>query len=208
METNAVKLEILSQIYDVTNLTGVSFLITSGGQAKAPVFITDNDHTKGLAYIHLSCNNNAQEVDKRVFQEPLYLSFCLKSPQSSYDPPSSITKSIYTSVKPSPIVITIAPGTDLTSEIADVSDTSTTTTDTTITTPVTTPISKSYPTPKMSQLLGLHSGGNSCSIISYFGPMSILNDLKKNVCFLGGRTQLIGCNPSRLDTREVQNTLH
>ena len=61
-------------------------------------------------------------------------------------------------------------------------------------------------TPKITQLLGLNSGGNSI-VISYFGPMSFLDDQKSLASVFGNRPQFLGSDPSRLDTRDIGDKL-
>ena len=68
VEPNVVKLEILSRIYDVSNLSGVSFLTFRGSQAKTPVSIDNKDRNKDLAYVRLSCTIDAHDVDKRIYK--------------------------------------------------------------------------------------------------------------------------------------------
>ena len=51
VEPNVVKLEILSRIYDVSNLSGVSLLTSRGNHAKTPTSIDNKDRTKYLSYI-------------------------------------------------------------------------------------------------------------------------------------------------------------
>ena len=48
---NVAKLEILSRIYDVSNLSGVSLLTSRGNHAKTPTSIDNKDRTKYLSYI-------------------------------------------------------------------------------------------------------------------------------------------------------------
>lgn len=103
-EVIVVKMEILSHIYDVTNLSGVLILATGGGQAKPPASIDDKDRTKDLAYIRLSCTIDANNLEF-FFQEALCLSFCLKLTQSSYDSSSDMITSMDTLVKPPHVAV-------------------------------------------------------------------------------------------------------
>ena len=177
VEANVVKLEILSPIYNVSNLTGVSFLTSRGSQAETPVSIDNKDRTKGLAYIHLSRTMDAYDVDKIILQEPICLSFCLKLPQSSYNTSTGVITTIDNPVNPPPVNTSTPLGTNLSTQLAAAAGTSDVSSTTGTTTPdTTTPITSSMTT-KISQLLGLNSGGSS-SVISYFRPMSFLDDQK------------------------------
>lgn len=84
--------------------------------------------------------------------------------------------------------------------------TSTTNSTTENTTPKATPPPTTHLTPKMSHLLGLNYGYSS-SIISYFGPMSFLDDHSSFVSIFGEKVQLLGRNPSCLDMGGVGDTL-
>ena len=66
VESNMVKQEILSRIYNVSNLTGISFLTSGGSQAETPASIDNKDRTKDLSYIRLSCTIDTHDVDKRI----------------------------------------------------------------------------------------------------------------------------------------------
>lgn len=57
-------MDILSRIYDVTNLSDASFLTTSGGHTNTSGSIDDKDRTNDLVYIRLSCIIDAQDHDK------------------------------------------------------------------------------------------------------------------------------------------------
>ena len=71
VEAELVKSEILSRIYNVSNLLGLSFLTSNGSLAKTPASIDNKDRTKDLAYIRLSCTIDAHDLDKRILQELL-----------------------------------------------------------------------------------------------------------------------------------------
>ena len=74
-EAEVMKRNIMSRIYDVTNLCGVLFLTSTSGQAKTPVSIDNKDHTKEMDFIRISCTIDTHDIDKRVHQEPLCLDF-------------------------------------------------------------------------------------------------------------------------------------
>ena len=78
-----VKKQILASFLDVFNLTGVSFLNGTGGLAKTLATTANTDRIKDILYIRLSYSIDAKHVDKKIEQEPLYVSFCLNLPQSS-----------------------------------------------------------------------------------------------------------------------------
>ena len=77
--------------------------------------------------------------------------------------------------KAPPLAIIRQSGTNLTSQFAAISSSYTTSPVKSKTTPTPKPITMSQLTLKMSQLLGLNSGGTFI-VISYFGPMSFLDD--------------------------------
>ena len=58
----------------------------------------------------------------------------------------------------------------------------------------------------MSQLLRLNSVGNS-TVISYFGPMTFLDDQVSFTSVFVQKPQLFGPDPSRLDTDDVSEKL-
>ena len=78
MEANVVKKDILTPIFDVSNLSCISFLNGGGGIAKTPVSVAEKNRTKDLTFIRLSCTINAHNLDAKILQEPLCLSFGLK----------------------------------------------------------------------------------------------------------------------------------
>ena len=65
-EVEVAKRNIVSHIYDVTNLYGVSFLTSTGSQAKTPAFIYNKDRTKDMDFIQISCTIDDHKIDKRV----------------------------------------------------------------------------------------------------------------------------------------------
>ena len=140
------------------------------------------------------------------YKNDFFLFFCLKLPQSSYDTSSGGITSIDTPIKPPPADNKSPLGTNIATQFAAAAGTSdassiTATTTTKITTPITSGL-----TPKITQLLGLNSGGSS-SVINYFGPMSFFDDQKYFVSVFGNRPQLLGTNTSRLDTRDIGDKL-
>ena len=75
MEADVVNKDIFTRVFDVINLSGISFLNGAGGITKTPASAADKDRTKDLTFIRLSCTINAHILDARILQEPLYLSF-------------------------------------------------------------------------------------------------------------------------------------
>ena len=65
-EVEVIKRNIVSHIYDVTNLCGVSFLTSTGSQSKTPASIGNKYRTKDVAFIWVSCIIGAHDIDKRV----------------------------------------------------------------------------------------------------------------------------------------------
>ena len=80
VEANAVKKDIIENICNVSNLTGLVFLNSSGQVARNPSSIDNKDRTKYLAYLRLSCTLDTAGMDDRVKQESFCLGFCLKLP--------------------------------------------------------------------------------------------------------------------------------
>ena len=80
VEATEIKKEVFACIYDLSNISGISFLNGGGGLVKTPSSILDNNRTKNLVFIKLSCTIDATSVDDRICQELLYLSFCIKLP--------------------------------------------------------------------------------------------------------------------------------
>ena len=58
----------------------------------------------------------------------------------------------------------------------------------------------------MDKLLGIQSGGSSC-YISYFGPMSFLDDQLSFTSVFGRKPQLYGCYPARVEQDSIRDTL-
>ena len=206
IEADAIKTKVLSCIYELTNLSGVSFLTTGGGQTKTPAFIENKDRTKDLAFIRLSCTIDVQNLDCRVLQEALCLSFCLKLPQSDYDPSSGSITVFDTASKPTPIATISQPSTNLAFQFVAVSSTSTTSPVTSKSTPTPKIITISQLKPKMSHLLGL-SSGDASSVVSYFRPVSFLDDQDSFLSIFGHKPQLFSISPSRLDAGGIGEKL-
>ena len=84
LKTIDMKKDIITQIFDVYNLAGVSFLTSTCGLVKGPESVKYEYRTLDLLYIMISCTV-ATTIDDRIHQEPISLYFCLKLPQSSSD---------------------------------------------------------------------------------------------------------------------------
>ena len=110
----------------------------------------------------------------------------MKLSQSSYGTSSGGITAINTPVKPPPVANTSHLSTNLVSQFVIAAGLSAASSTTVTTTPVVKTPLMSGLTTKMTQLLGLNSGGSS-SVISYFGPMSFLDDQKYFVSVFGNK---------------------
>ena len=86
VDAENIKKAILGIILDVYNLFWISFLNSTGENIETLLTTTNTDHARGLLYIRLSCTINANKPDKRVEQEALWVSLCLKLLPLSFDP--------------------------------------------------------------------------------------------------------------------------
>ena len=108
VNAEAIKTLILACIFNVKKLSDVSFLASTGFGAKTPTTTSHNDRTKDLSYIRLSCTINAHSINRRVTQDPICLTFCLKIPQPSFDGTSGVITAIDMPIKPT-VALSIPP---------------------------------------------------------------------------------------------------
>ena len=184
MESMKIKDTMVSSMTNIDTLSGISFLHGNGQKSKSLASGEAKDRIEDLCYIKLSCYLDGSTVDKRISQPGIDLQFCLKLPQSSYDPNTGDIISLATPgtpAKPSPH----SPKTKLVFD-ADSDDSSST--------PVkpATP-TKNAVTPKMSRLFGSTSSGQT--ITSYFGSMSFLDDQVEFDKIFGENPVILGVNP-------------
>ena len=80
VEANVVNKGVIDTVHSVSNLTGLVFLNSTGFFSKNLVSIADVDRTKDLKFFRFSCTVDANLMDDRIKQEPLFVGFCLKIP--------------------------------------------------------------------------------------------------------------------------------
>ena len=204
MESTRVKEKIIGSMTDISNLSGLAFLHSDGKKAKNLTSCDVKDRVADLAYIHLICTLDGKETDARVCQAPIDFQYCLKLPQSLYDPS---TRKIVPLSSPKRVTKRVFNPESLSSPREKLLfDNSTTQNDSgsdsdneaevaVVNTPETQP---TVPiTPKMSRLFGNPSA--SATISSFFGPMTFLDT--QNVF-----KTIFGHDPIILDTEPVKGT--
>ena len=188
MESTKIKNSMMSSMTDIGSLSGISFLLGDGSKAQSLVSCADKDRIEDLSYIKIGCYLDGTTVDNRISLPGLDLQYCLKLPQSSYDPGTSnitafSTPGTLAKISPNSPVKKLffgPPGNNASDDDDSVSP----------------PKQDSTPqavTPKMSRLFNSPSSGST--ITSYFGPMTFLNDQKEFDRIFGVNPIILGANP-------------
>lgn len=85
MEPSKAKDDIISRITSIINLSGITFLHSSGNEAKYLGSEKINECIADLVYIKLFCHIDGKYMDVYILQAAIDVQFCLKLPQSLYD---------------------------------------------------------------------------------------------------------------------------
>ena len=70
VEATAIKDTIMSQGFNVSNLSGVSFLKSNGNLVKLPTSLDIADRTEDLSFVRVGCTLDGTSIDSRVKQPP------------------------------------------------------------------------------------------------------------------------------------------
>ena len=208
MESKVVREDILSCMTKVENLTGLAFLSSTGHTVKSLASVAIEDRLPDITFIKLACTLVGSTIDSRIEQNPFDVQFCLRLPQSFYNPEtgdltltssdSPATGPIFAPPKPQ---FTLAFDAEASDEGED-SDNSDKGGDKNSnqsgrkSTVVSTPKEQmvSTPTPRMSRLVGNQS--TKSLITSYFGDLDFLDNQDKFDGVFGKAPLIIGTRPA------------
>ena len=190
----------------------MTFLNSTGGATRATASIQNKDRSKDLVFIRLSYTIDASAVDNIIQKDPLYLSCCLKIPQSSFDSKIDAVTLLDTPRDKSPIkqvtsLVIPAVSSNLTSIFASVANQPTTASLASGTSTLTKNITSVQHTPNMSLLLGLTSARTSI-VVSYFGSMDFMDDQTSFDVIFGAKPTLLDSNPTRIENNDIRGQVH
>ena len=171
---------IVSSVLKIENLVGNAFLMSEGRMAKSLSSLVLADRIKDIAYVRFVCHLDTEQLDGKVSQSPGSFHFCLKLPQSYYDPGTKLITDIFSptnSLKNGPTNSSPG-GVNLFA----------TPTQPNINTPVAT-------TPNMDRLIRMSKNNNQ--VISYFGPMTFLDCQTDFDAVFGREPTIYSSNPGR-----------
>ena len=199
VEVSDIKHKVRSYIIDISNLVGTAFSTSTGGIAKILMSMYNDDKTVDIMYVRMSYDLDASLFDSRVSQEPCYVQFCLKLPQSVHHSSSKTTTVIGTLSKyfchhQLDHHLIRKKNNTLFSKASESSD-KLSSFSSSLSSNITTFTVVMPSSPNMNHLLQL-SGGSTSSTVSYYGYMTFLDDqsLFHTVC--GKKLCLYGYRPN------------